>query len=132
MKRAAAFLVAGLIASACGEATRPAVSEITLSRSDISRGQQFFAMAQVMDEGGDFDQGQVHVDFRNLGEDQSVEFGHTMPVEFVEAGAKSAELVVGLRILGEMELDVFELALSVSDNTGERSVPSTIGFELIQ
>lgn len=124
-------LLAGVVACG-GEGSAPELSEITLSRSSLTRGQQFFAMAKVRDVDGDLDRGTVHIEFRNLGDHQVVVFGEELQIFDVEPGDGEVELILGLRILGEMEPDAFELVLAVTDNAGQRSAPISIGLEITQ
>ncbi|MEQ8280206.1 MAG: hypothetical protein RMA76_01105 [Deltaproteobacteria bacterium] len=108
---------------ACGgeesAGSAPVVEGLTLSRTDVRRGVEFFASAVVMDVDGDLDEAYATFQLDSVDGDTSVE-SSVYPWD-TEPGATQIDVTAGLTLFGNADLGVYELLMTVVDDAGHAS-----------
>jgi hypothetical protein len=125
MKRIAATLFLALSACAPGEA--PVLSEITLSRDDVRRGEELFATVMATDLDGDLDRAKIAIKVSH-DVDDGLELESEELVSEVPPGTTTTNLIVGMRMFGAVPLGRYRLELIVEDNEENESEPAIIRF----
>ena len=129
MKRFAVILALAL--AACGAGEPPVLSEITLSRDDVRRGEELFATFAATDPNGDLDRAKIAIKVAHDVED-GLELESEELVSDVSPGTINTNLIVGLTMFGAIPLGRYRLELVVQDNEENESEPAIIRFSCRQ
>jgi hypothetical protein len=126
-------LIAFLAAAACGDASAPELSEITLSQTAIQYGDEFFASFEATDPDGDLDGSQIEIRFfgPEVEADEEVDLETTVDVLEVLAGQTEVSMAVALTLTGQYPLGVYALEIRVTDGGGNESEPAETRILLI-
>ena len=132
--RASSLAIVATLFACSGGA--PVLSDISLSRSRVSRGQEFFAVIQATDPSGSFDRGRVEIEIeRNMdlaNNDEKVNIESDVAVVGVPEDASESSIIVGLNLFGDMPLGVYDLSLRLIDNDGDKSDSVTTPITVTQ
>lgn len=127
MKRAVIAVLAVSLFACGGEepaGSAPVVAGLTLSRTEVRRGVEFFASAVVMDVDGDLDEAYATYELDSVDGDTSVQ-SSVYPWD-TEPGATQIDITAGLMLQGFADLGVYELRMTVVDDANNRSPPARV------
>lgn len=124
-------LVLALILFGCGDGVAPSVSSISLTATSIELGQPLYATIHVAAPDGHLPGGQVEITVTSAGEGD-IELEDVQVIYGVTPNTRNVDLVVGIRLLGDLPGGDYLLSLVVVDEQGRESAPSSAVFALVR
>lgn len=106
------------------EGSAPVIAGLTLSRTDVRRGVEFFASAAVMDVDGDLQDVVARFEMKSIEGDTVVKTS-VLPWD-VDEGATQIDVTAGLTLFGDADLGPYELVMTALDDDGHSSAPALV------
>lgn len=125
------FTLLALLMAGCGTSP-PVLSELSLTRELVSRGEEFLAQVHVEDDDGDIDQGVFTI--RMILEESSdpedeLELEQQIPMEGLLPDTTTANPILALALSGDKVIGIYRVEIELEDEAGNNSetVTATIG-----